>query len=66
MEFRELNKASLDLCETVSVRIVNGRVVGDESGRFTRFPMNQNPNSSDDFYASVLDYTISDPTLLRD
>ena len=51
MEFRDLNKngkALLDLCKTVSVRIVNGRVVGDESSRFTRFPMNQNQNDSDD------------------
>ena len=38
MEFRELNKngkSLLDLCKTVSVRIAYGRVVGDESGRFT-------------------------------
>ena len=40
--------------------------MGDESGRFTRFPMNQNPNNSDDSYPSVLDYTISDPTLLKE
>ena len=69
MGFRELNKngkALLDLCKTVSVRIVNGRVVDDESGRFTRFPKNQNPNNSNDFYPSVLDYTISDPTLLKE
>ena len=69
MEFRELNKngkALLDLYKTVSVKIVNGRAVCDESGRFTRFPMNQNPNNSDDFYPSVLDYTISDPTLSKD
>ena len=69
MEFRELNKngkALLDLCKTVFVRIVNERVVGDESGRFTRFPMNQNPNNSYDSYPSILDYTISDPTLLKE
>ena len=37
--------------------------MGDESGRF---PMNQNPNNSDDSYPSVLDYTISDSTLLKE
>ena len=69
MEFRELNKngkALLDLCKTVSVRIVNGRVEGDESGRFTRFPMNQNPNNSDDFYPSVLDYHFRSYSFKRD
>ena len=45
MEFREVNhngKLLLEMCKSVSARILNGRLCGDTSGRFTRFSIYQN------------------------
>ena len=45
MEFREVNrngKLLLQMCKSVSARILNGRLVGDTSGRFTRLPIYEN------------------------
>ena len=63
MELRELNqngKSLIELCKSTSVRIVNGRVTGDNCGKFTRFPIYESAN----YQPSVLDYALSDTVLL--
>ena len=53
MEFRVVNhngKLLLELCKSVSARILNGRLVGDTSGRFTRLPIYQNVDVTDKLY----------------
>ena len=49
----------LDLCKTLSLRILNGRY-SDESGTFTRFPTKIGDSPS------AIDYFIADSTLLKD
>ena len=63
MDLRELNqngKSLIELCKSTSVRIVNGRVIGDNCGKFTRFPIYESAN----YQPSVLDYALSDTVLL--
>ena len=63
MERRELNqngKSLTELCKSTSVRIVNSRVIGDNCGKFTRFPIFEDAN----YQPSVLDYALSDTVLL--
>ena len=63
MEHRELNqngKSLIEMCKSISLRIVNGRVAGDKCGKFTRFPMYESANDQ----PSVLDYALSDTVLL--
>ena len=63
MELRELNqngKSLIELCKSTSVRIVNGRVIWDNCGKFTRFPIYESAN----YQPSVLDYALSDTVLL--
>ena len=52
MEFREVNhngKLLLEMCKSVLARILNGRLCGDTSGRFTRFPIYQNADVTDNY-----------------
>ena len=66
MEFREFNhngKLLLEMCKSVSARILNGRLRGDTSGRFTRFPIYQNVDVTDKL-PSVIDYAVSNVNLL--
>ena len=63
MELRELNqngKSLTELRKSTSVRIVNGRVIGDNCGKVTRFPI----CGSAHYQPSVLDYALSDTVLL--
>ena len=66
MEFRELNhngKSLLEMYKSVSVRIFNGRLVGDTSGRFTRFSIYQNVDVTDKL-PGLIDYAVSNVNLL--
>ena len=47
------------LCQSSSLRILNGRCRGDFHGKFTRFPANEQHKPS------VLDYAISDTKIFR-
>ncbi len=47
----------LELCRTNCMRILNGRCFGDLSGRFTHYPLIDNP--------SVIDYIITDTDLIN-
>ena len=49
----------LSLCQSSSLRILNGRCRGDSYGKFTCFPINEEHNSS------ILDFAISDVELLK-
>ena len=51
-------KIILDLCKTHSMRILNGRLKGDMTGTFTRYPKNQRENPS------VIDYALCGESLL--
>ena len=51
------------MCKSVSARIHNGRLVGDTSGRFTRFPIYQDVDVTDKL-PRVTDYAISNIHLL--
>ena len=44
----------------MSVRILNGRVAGDNCGKFTRFPIYERGNEE----LSVIDYVLSDTEFL--
>ena len=44
----------------MSVRILNGRVAGDNCGKFTRFPIYERANEE----PSVIDYALSDTEFL--
>ena len=66
MEFPEINynsKLLLERCKSVSARILNGRLVGDTSGRFTRFPVYPNVDVTDKL-PSLIDYAVSNVNLL--
>ena len=63
MELRKLNpngELIIDMCKSVSVRIVNGRVAGDNCGQFARFRIYDSANDQ----PSVLDYALSDTAVL--
>ena len=49
----------LSLCQSSSLRILNGRCRGDSYGKFTRFPINE------EHKPSILDFAISDVELLK-
>ncbi len=51
-------KTILDLCKTHSMRILNGRLKGDMTGRFTRYPKNQRDSPS------LIDYALCGEALL--
>ena len=66
MEFCEFNhngKLLLEMCKSVSARILDGRLASDTSGRFIRFPICQNVDVTDKL-PSVIDYAVSNVTLL--
>ena len=49
MEMKNLNqngKLLLDICKSVSLRILNGRTSGDLTGRFTRYPIYYGQNET--------------------
>ena len=54
----EQGKLILDLCKSNSLRILNGRMTGDESGRFTRYPKRPNENPS------LIDYALCGESLM--
>ena len=63
MELRELNhngKSLIRMCKSMYVRILNGRVAGDNCGKFTRFPIYERANEE----PSVIDYALSDTEFL--
>ena len=67
MEFRKVNhngKLLLEMCKSVSARILNGRLIDDTSGRFTRFPTYQNVDVTDKLL-SVIDYSVSNVNLFQ-
>ena len=51
------------MCKSVSARIPNGRLVGDTSDKFTRFPVYQNVDVTNKL-TSVIDYAVSNVNLL--
>ena len=51
-------KIILDLCKTHSMRILNGRLNGDLTGRFTRYPKHEREKPS------VIDYALCGESLL--
>ena len=51
-------RAILDLCKSKSLRILNGRTNGDETGTFTRYPKRKFENPS------VIDYTLCGEALI--
>ena len=51
-------RAILDLCKSKSLRILNGRTRGDETGTFTRYPKRKFENPS------VIDYTLCGEALI--
>ena len=54
----EQGKLILDLCKSNSLRILNGRLNGDTSGKFTRYPKRTNENPS------TIDYALCGEALL--
>ena len=48
----------LELCKSNSLRILNGRATGDESGTFTRYPKRRSENPS------AIDYTLCGEALI--
>ena len=63
MELKELNqngKSLIEMCKSMSVRILNGRVAGDNCGKFTRFPIYERANEE----PNVTDYALSDTEFL--
>ena len=66
MKFCEVNhngKLLSVMRKSVSARILNGKLVGDTSVRFTRFPTYQNVDVTDQL-PSVIDYIVSNVNLL--
>ena len=53
-------KKILELCKYSSFRILNGRVRGDTSGKFTRYPLNTRDSPS------LIDYALCTPSLMND
>ena len=61
MELKENNKNGnclINLCRTVSLRLLNGRSFGDSFGRFTRYPL------KDSELPSVIDYSLVDTEII--
>ena len=54
----EQGKTILEICKANSLRILNGRTMGDEVGTFTRYPKRKFENPS------VIDYTLCGEALL--
>ena len=54
----EQGKLILDLCKSNSLRNLNGRLSGDTSGKFTRYPKRTNENPS------TIDYALCGEALL--
>ena len=54
----EQGKMILEICKSNSLRILNGRIMGDELGTCTRYPKRKNENPS------VIDYTLCGEALL--
>ena len=50
----------LDICQTISLRILNGRTRGDRWGNLTRFPLKANERPS------TIDYALCSNSLLED
>ena len=66
MEFLEVNhngKLLLEICKLVLARILNGRFVGDISGRSTRFSIYRNVDITDKL-PNVIHYVVSIVNLL--
>ena len=64
VELKELNqnvKSLIEMCKSMSVRILNGRVAGDNCGKFTRFPIYERANNEE---PSVIDYALFDTEFL--
>ena len=53
-------KRILEICKNMSLRILNGRVTGDELGKFTRYPKHSRENPS------TIDYALCSTDTLRD
>ena len=56
----EQGKLILGLCKSSALRILNGRVLGDENGSFTRHPSNLTDNPS------VIDYALCSASLSKE
>ena len=56
----EQGKLILGLCKSSALRILNGRTLGDENGRFTRHPSNLSDNPS------VIDYALCSTSLIKE
>ena len=54
----EQGKTILEICKSNSLRILNGRTMGDEFGTFTRYPKRKFENPS------VIDYSLCGEALL--
>ena len=59
-EFNQNGKSLIEICKSMSVRILNGRVAGDNCGKFTRFPIYERANEE----PSGIDYALSDTEFL--
>ena len=53
-------KRILEICKNMSLRILNGRVKGDENGKFTRYPKHSRENPS------TIDYALCSTDTLQD
>ena len=54
-------KLILDLCKSTGLKILNGRVVGDRKGQFTRFPLHKDTDKP-----STIDYALCGPSLMKE
>ena len=54
-------KLILDLCKTTGLKILNGRIIGDSKGQFTRFPLHKNTDKP-----STIDYVLCGPSLMNE
>ena len=65
MEMKNLNqngKLLLDICKSVSLRILNGRTSGDLMGKFTRYPIYYGQNETNPL---PIDYASGNHDILR-
>ena len=49
------------MCKLMSVRILNGRVAGDNCGKFKRFPIHERANGE----PNVIDYALPIPNFYQ-
>ena len=54
-------KIIIELCKSSSLRILNGRTLGDKNGQFTRYPLNK-PNEN----PSTIDYALSGISVINE